>query len=341
MATSTQFNPTAALDAKLKAMGASRTVYALVSDEVRSAKAALNADPDFPAQFEEAWTGKQDAYHREFFDTWVKWSAPLVDFDRTNFPHFYPTSGASEPLRQLIFEFAVKGGETIHVFEGEYEGYKAYAEAAHLKVVVHKREDWKLVQQESSLVDDETGMFCISQPSAIDGNVWNDFNAFVETLGAQSIIVDVTYVGAVHQRLPAPFEKFNLNAPSIRNIVFSLSKPFGAYYDRIGGVWCRQESEGLFGNTWFKNLTSIALGTRLMKAYGVFHMPHTYAVTQAMARNEIELKLGFNLTQSDVYILAYGKAFNTEMCRYLSRDGKSVRVCLTPEMANIIGKGDQ
>ena len=47
---------------------------------------------------------------------------------------------------------------------------------------------------------------------------------------------------------------------------FAANRSFGVYYDRIGGIWMRQEDQGLFGNKWFKNLTSLALGTTLLKS---------------------------------------------------------------------------
>jgi histidinol-phosphate/aromatic aminotransferase/cobyric acid decarboxylase-like protein len=297
-------------------------------------------------QFREAWTGKQDAYHREFFDIWHKWSSRVVDLDRANYPFYYPTAGASEPLRHIIFDHAAKGGTAIHVFEGEYEGYKAMGEAAGLHVIEHKREDFAGLDGPRYYGDfrnnQKTELFFISQPSAIDGNVWNDFNEFVATMPANSVIADITYVGAVPET--SIKEKFNLNAKSIRNVVFSLSKPFGCYYDRIGGIFSREEDIGLFGNKWFKNLSSLSIGTELMKRHDVFFFPHHYQPEQNLLCRNASKNLGYKFVPSDVFILVTAETDDdSEMANYLRRAGR-LRVCVTAGIAecikNIARRGD-
>ena len=340
MSTATQYNPQVDLNKQLLDIGLSKTVYALVTPETEAIKAKVFGDAgtvdreEYLSQFREAWTGKQDAYHEEFFSKWQDWSAPVVDLDRVNFPFYYPTAGASEPLRQIIFDVAANSTfhrpTFVHVFKGEYEGYKAMAEAAGLHVIEHDRADWREVGGRVSATG-ERGLFFISQPSAIDGNVWEHFNDFVKTVPHNSLVADVTYVGAVPQK--AIKERFNLNTPSIRNVVFSLSKPFGCYYDRIGGVFSREEDLGLFGNKWFKNLTSLRIGTKLMETYGVFRYPEFYVVEQNFLIRNAQSKLGLNFNASDVFILATGESDeSTPLTDYLRRAGK-LRVCLTPGMA--------
>lgn len=361
MATSTQYNPNAALNATLAKCGASKTVYALVTPETETAKTALmgsghgagmDADrAEYLSMFRGAWTNKQDALHEEYFDTWVEWSDPVVDFDRSLFPFYYPTAGASEALRHLIFDFSQRTKRTmlpplIHVFRGEYEGYKAMAEAAAVEIMEWDRADWRLLVERLNYGNmGSSHMVFLSQPSAIDGNIWGDCNEFLKSITMQCVVMDVTYVGAV----PYVAKRFELWHPCIRNVVFSLSKPFGCYYDRIGGVWCRQEDAGLFGNKWFKNLTSLALGTALMKANSVFALPRRYQKVQERAAEDIGSDLGIVLETSDVYILATAKVdeainpltalHDPAMIAYLRRpaaDGP-VRVCLTPLMSIDLG----
>ena len=342
MSTNTQYNPNAELNARLLAAGASKTVYALITPETESVKERVlgsnmgygfkdNNRRQYLQQFRDAWTGKQDHYHEDFFQTWIEWSKPVIDFNPALFPYYYPTAGASEALRHLIYDFAIKGGKTIHVFEGEYEGYKAMAEAARLAVVEHPRSIIPSVGSQFFY----DGIFIISQPSAIDGNVWQDFNQFIQQMPDHSVIVDLTYVGAVP---PAAIkQKFDITDSSIRNVVFSLSKPFGTYYDRIGGVFSREEDLGLFGNRWFKNLTSLAIGTALMKQFKVFDFPEFYGTTQTNALAEVSEKLNLtNCQPCDVFILASGGQTDTNLSDYLSRAGK-LRLCLTPKMAEMIG----
>lgn len=339
MATSTQYNPSQELNKVLLSAGASKTVYALVTPETEKAKIDLYDSVDYLEMFHEAWTAKQDAAHVEFFDTWAAWSAPAVNLDRAKFPFYYPTAGASEPLRHLIYAQAnvrtKYGKPTIHVFEGEYEGYKAMAEATGMAVVEHKRDEWRDVRlaeedEDNRFLLDEDDLFFISQPSAIDGNVWPHFNEFLSRMPEGTVVADLTYVGAT-----APLaEKIDVDQPSVKNVVFSLSKPFGAYYDRVGGVFCREEDPGLFGNKWFKNLTSLALGVGLMQKTTVWGMSQRYRPFQASALLKVSKALGIPLKLSDVYILATGDGDvpDTEMTKYLTRGGH-VRVCLTPAIA--------
>ena len=133
MATTTQYNPNVALNARLNQAGGSKTIYALVTPDTEATKAAIlgnatktgsdSARAAHLEQFRDAWTSKQDKCHETFFDTWHEWSAPLVDLDRDQFPFAYPTAGASEPLRHLIYAYgnvSRKEGfvPRIHIFIG-------------------------------------------------------------------------------------------------------------------------------------------------------------------------------------------------------------------------------
>lgn len=342
----TQYNPNHELNARLVAAGGSKTVYALVTPETEAVKDSLfNERAEYFEMFRDAWTTKQDAYHREFFDLWHEWSKPVVDLDRGVFPHFYPTNGASEALRHLIYDFASKctrgDNPLIHVFEGEYEGYKAMAEAAGVAVMEWARGDWRaLVDRLNAGNCGWSHLVFISQPSAIDGMVWGDFNEFVRSIKMpNSVVVDLTYVGAVPE--DAIGERFGMNVPSIKSVVFSLSKPFGVYYDRVGGVFTREEDAGLYGNIWFKNLTSLRLGSLLLKQFDVFYMPHAYRETQQAAVDKVAHELGITLCPADVYILARGdgiSAADAALVDYLRRPASGpMRVCLTPAMAKMIG----
>lgn len=343
MATSTQYNPSADLNATLLRSGASKTVYALVSPQTEEAKQAVFSDAGYLEMFRGAWTGKQDALHKSFFDTWVDWSAPVVKFNPQDFPFYYPTAGASEALRHIIYAFALKhtgkmSSPLLHIFQGEYEGYKAMAEATGMQVMEWKRNEWpQLVERLNQGDQGWKHLVCISQPSAIDGNVWEPLNELLNSITMPDcVVMDVTYVGAI----PNIDTRIDLTPKAIRNVVFSLSKPFGCYYDRIGGVWCREEDAGLFGNKWFKNLTSLALGVTLMQRNDVFAIPRRYSNLQSGAAKKIGSELGFELVPSHVYILATAsaQADDSAMAAYLRRpaDGP-VRVCLTPLMAELLG----
>jgi hypothetical protein len=149
-------------------------------------------------------------------------------------------------------------------------------------------------------------------------------------------MLDVTYVGCVGR-------EFNVNAThsNIPAVFFSLSKPCGAYYHRIGGMLSKEEYPGLFGNKWFKNLLALNIGTEMMKTNGVQELPRKYSAVQQQALAQTNKELGLNLSASDVYLLGTTPPSNapSDLERYLTRgsDGEElVRVCLTPTMSSII-----
>jgi hypothetical protein len=127
-------------------------------------------------------------------------------------------------------------------------------------------------------------------------------------------------------------------------VAFSLSKPFGVYYDRIGGILCRDSMPSLFGNQWFKNLTSLQLGTALLELHDVFDLPRRYRTVQREAAAQIGRRLGLTLSPSDVCVLAQADPQATrdpELAAFLRRPAgdptASLRLCLTPAMAEMIG----
>jgi hypothetical protein len=356
MSIDTQFNPQAEHDRRLIAAGASKTVYALVTPEMEATKAAIFGKIGLTSrdlawalylqQFREAWNGKQLELHQIFFETWLKWSAPMIECDPGAFPFRYPTAGASEALYHLIADYGnqarVHGFQpSVHIFYGDYEGYKAYAEACGVRIVHHARKDWRSAAD--AVAEHELTFF--SQPSAIDGDIWPDANAFLLRLAGRSerarAVVDFTYVGATAH---PPAERFAAGLPSVKAFVLSLSKPFGAYYDRIGGVFCRTEDLGLFGNQWFKNLTSLQLGVRLMTDFDVFAMALRYGELQKAVTDKVGDALGLSLRPSDVFILASadpGNASDPVLAAYLRRPQHDPtarpRLCLTPAMAGAVG----
>jgi hypothetical protein len=343
------------LDLRVKRAGASKTVYALVTPETEAAKHFIFgnaiAEPDAARrhhleQFRDAWTGKQFASHDAFIERWMAWAEPVIAINAANFPWRYPTAGASEALFHVIAAYGNRArGERfdpeVHVFAGEYEGYKAYAEACGIAVIEHPRADWQSVGR---TIPADT-LFCLSQPSAIDGNVWSHANDFLALLAANAdkprVLLDVTYVGAIAAQPPVRFEA---NSPAVQAVVFSLSKPFGVYYDRIGGILCREAMPSLFGNQWFKNLTSLQLGTALLECHDVFDLPRRYQDVQREAAKQIGQRLGLTLSPSDVGVLAQADTLATTdqaLVAFLRRPAGDLtaplRLCLTPTMADLIG----
>jgi hypothetical protein len=335
--------------------GASGTVYALtvpeshkaIQDVVDGAAAASGFDgsgdrQEWLSAFEEAWTSKQDAEHETFFDVWTAWSRPVVSFDREAFPNRYPTAGASEAIFKLMSAECAKAAHDgrqafVHVFEGEYEGFRQYATAHGMEVRTHPRSEWRDLTIDPS----EAGQFWISQPSAIDGMVWDDFDAFCANMAKSSpsieIVPDLSYVGAV-----ARDYAFCVDHPNVDSFVVSCSKPFGGYYHRCGGAFSRTEKKGLFANVWFKNLTSLRWGVRMLRTNGVFDLPRRYREAQETAAETIGRRLAIDgLRAADVMVMAVapvredlGPVIGT-LVRGCDKEAL-VRICVTPTMASIV-----
>lgn len=334
----------AAAEAKsaLLAAGASGTIYSLVMPESEAALLALAGDREaLLDRYREPWTQKQDAMHQAYFDTWIEWAAPIVRFDPAAFPFRYPTAGASEGIFKLMAEYLARSGRpSVHIFDGEYEGFPAYADALDIRCVRHDRSDWSAAVQ----AIDRGAQFWISQPSAIDGAVWSDFDAFAAILADQrpdvALIPDLTYVGSVAREFEVALGHSNIPA-----FVISHSKPFGGYYHRVGGVFSRSERPSLFGNKWFKNLLSLAWGTEMMRRHGVFDLPRKYRPVQEEAARTVAAALGIEgLEPADVSIMATADPAQarSDALRTVLRGSAServVRLCLTPAMTGLIDLG--
>ena len=332
----------------LLAAGASGTIYSLVMPESEAVLAevmdggAAGREAGLLEHYREAWTQKQDALHEGYFERWVAWSAPVVKFDAGAFPHRYPTAGASEGIFKLMAEYAARARSegfepSIHIFEGEYEGFPAYAASLGLRLVRHARSDWESVAAQV----DHNGQFWISQPSAIDGTVWPHFSAFASGLAESrpdiALVPDLTYVGNVARA----FEVL-VDLPNVAHFVFSHSKPFGGYYHRVGGVFSREECPSLFGNKWFKNLLSLAWGSAMMDHFGVHELPQRYAKVQAEAVQRIGHCLRIeDLAPAEVNLLATAPtgAQDSPLIQALYRgcaEERVIRLCATPSMAALI-----
>lgn len=313
----------------------SKTVYSLIWPETKFVINDLaNAFPH--DLYEEPYLKKQDHLHVEFFDTWKNWSKPHVNMPV--FDYFYPTNGSSEAIRDSIQYFAVHHPHsTLHVFEGEYEGYEAIASTVNVNVQKHDRDNWEKTFNTLKPGD----RFYISQPSSIDGNVWVDFNDWISTMAQHypeiDIWVDLCYVGCVtHNKYFV-----DLNYDNVAGVFFSLSKIFGVYYHRIGGVFSKAPMPGLWGNAWFKNIFSIELGKTLMKKYpaNFLSSKYTYVGWRAKLLLDLMTDYSINITKSDVILLANwnyadGDKFAEQFQRVKSK--RIARVCLTPGLDKLV-----
>lgn len=295
-----------------------KTVYSYYYPETRVIVGRLWRDEPHRL-YDKAWEKKTETSHLPFLDAWKRWSG----VDVADFPYGYPTNGASEAIKDLIS--LMPSGARLHVVEGEYEGYARIAECHGIEVVVHRRDVVESIMRGRFGPGD---LFFVSNPSGLDGEYWDDFDAFAESLQfyhpTVGIVLDVSYVGTVQRHRPLRASRH----PNVRAVVFSLSKPFGVYYHRIGGCFSRQEVGTLYGNRWFKNHFSIELGRLLMEAYAVEALPKKYAAGQ-QAIIEKALQAGLlpaETIPSNVVLLARSPVGPAEF----QRAPGHFRYCLTP-----------
>ncbi len=309
-----------------------KTVYGLYYPETRAIVDALWASRPHH-WYERNYEKRQDPMHGPFLDRWRAWSAGAGVVLGDAFPHAYPTSGASEGIHALIARIGSSTSSPrprIHVFDGEYEGYRHIAAAMQLEVCAHHRDRYGETLSSARPGD---WMF-VSEPSAIDGCSWAGFSRFVGWAEERSLqlAVDLSYVGAIPER-----RELDLRAPNVAVVWFSLSKPFGVYYHRIGGWLSREPMASLHGNLWFKNLFSIHLGEALMAAHGPLELPRKYRPLQrrTLSRAIEAGVIDAGATASDVVVLAHAKVGPGHE---FERAGGTARWCLTGAIDALIAE---
>ena len=303
--------------------GVTKTVYGIYYPETRRIVDELWASRPHE-WYERNYTGRQDPMHRPCLDRWRAWVTEAGVELGNRYPHEYPTAGASEAIHALLAQHLAAGGRRIHVLEGEYEGYFHVATALGLEVIKHPRSGIGKVTPGDQL--------WISQPSAIDGNVWSGFDALCDSLPAGvQVVVDLTYIGAV-----ADLPKTLLDREPVTAVLWSLSKPFGVYYHRVGGLVSRAEVPALRGHHWFKNLFSMNLGERLMAAHPARDLPSRYRATQrdAIEQAKKQGELPASARPSDVVMLAHAPLEGGAFAEF--RRAEALRFCMSPTMDRMI-----
>jgi hypothetical protein len=168
--------------------------------------------------------------------------------------------------------------------------------------------------------------------------LWADFGDFLAQLEAElpdaRVAVDLTYVGTVAR----PYE-LAVGSPLVDTLFFSLSKVFGVYYHRVGGVLSRRPMPGIVGTRWFKNSFSLELGSELLAGLPPRAIPGRYAARQREATDAVRAALGVPLVPSDVVLLAH-HAWRDALPAAVAplRRGAAVRYCLTPSLDRLLAE---
>jgi len=316
-----------------------KTVYSVLYPEVSDYIKQIYQQPEIYNLHEDSYldgSKHEENHFREAYLHWVHQGASGLH----GYKHFYPTAGSSEAIREVLSNVSTgrygadneKG--VIHVFKGEYEGFTALSD----KVIYHDRNDWSSLIGNSVDAFHPNDLFVLSEPSSIDGNCWHKFEAFIKFCEKQkiSVAVDLAYIGALTTHTSVA-----LGSPWIKYVFISLSKCFGTYFRRIGGVFSRDPIPGLIGNQWFKNLDSLYIGRKLMEKFSLHELPMKYANVQFIA---VELALGeeqaFKTDCADVFMLANSyNATAAGLSDCIRTDNDIARICLTPAITKLL-KGE-
>jgi hypothetical protein len=317
-------------------LGVSRPVFDCKWPETRAVVEELWASRPHHL-YDRPYDGLQDDLGERFLASWRAWAEPVVTIPRA-LSFGYATMGSTEAIRETLALHAMQRDAasedgrkpTIHIFDGEYEGYSGQFEGYGGAVVRHDRAAYAESMANSVKAGDS---FYVSQPSAIDGNVWPGFDAFIAHVERHfpgvGVFADLSYVGAVGREYAV-----NVDSPVIRAVFVSLSKPLGVYYHRVGGVFSRDALPGLYGNRWFKTSFGLALGMTLCERFGVREIAQRYSALQGQETARIAKEAKIQLSPSDAVLLAHGPAGQEGMPADIAalRRGRTVRLCLTPSL---------
>ena len=297
-----------------------------VEDDLMAGWIGENVSPAVGAAVRDGASGTADELHIPVLDRVGEIHSPYVAGLDT-FSWRYPTAGSSEGLFHLLVKLRQTGTRTIHVLDGEYEGYGAWAGHLGMAVEVIAIDEWRTV------APDAAACWFISNPSARDGCLLP--RGLMEELAGRGhrLIVDFAYLGATDPSLVM----FDASDPAIEAVVLSLSKPYGLFRWRVGYLWSRTEIQTLYANKWFKDVGRHLLGLKVLEEIGPAALWSRYVDRQREIVEQLARDHGAPIRASDALILAYMAASELDGLSNEARSlftqylrGPNVRLCLTP-----------
>ena len=242
-------------------------------------------------------------------------------------PEKWFTAGSSEAIFHLMN--GLLPAEQLYQFDGEYQGFRAYADAVGRPMIT--------VEDMDDLMHSMPGVVWLSNPQSKNGMIMQP--EMIKEIGTRHrIVMDLAYMGMTKKPL-----NVDLTNPAIMAVVGSLSKPFGLYYYRIGFCYSRWNIPSLYGTKWFKNALSIKLAEAVLeeattKKWGAFK--DKYFKLQGAAVKDVNGLfgitdrggLGKDAKPSDVWLLAYAplRDTNPQDLAPFKRGNQNYRFCLTP-----------
>ncbi len=280
--------------------GASKIIYSIPYNETKEITERVWRTTPFEELFGDPHLAKQDPEHNRFVNAYREWAKPVLQ-GLDEFAYAHPAAGSAEAIKDTLSVLHGNNPQArLHMFDGDYEGVVAYASAMNFQVIKHARTEAGIRDIAKQIKPGD--VWYISEPSALDGNIWSGYDSFMKTTQDLDlkVLVDTAYVGTI-----ARDYKIRVDYPHIAGVFFSLSKPFGVYYQRIGGVFVKSPNKLLQGNVWTKNLIGLRVGEALMKAHDVFDIARTYRWAQTAAIQEFNKLTGIGILPSDVITVGY------------------------------------
>ena len=266
--------------------------------------------------------GALDAFHEPIIERVLGFYRADVP-GLADFPHRYPTSGSEEGIREVMSALSEQGVRSIYVLRGDYEGYRAVAEQRGIRALE--------VDRTTDPRELAAGIFFLSNPSAIDGNIVPNERILALAEAGHRIFYDLAYLGSTRPHT------FDLSHPSIFAAVISFSKSYGLFYDRIGFTLARHPVASLVGNKWFKGIFGLMIADAVVRTLAPGQLFATYRPVQESILGEIRQATGLSLRPSDAFLLAHLPAAAAAALDAPERDliarfrrGDDYRFCLTP-----------
>lgn len=235
------------------------TVYGILHPETRSFLGRVDKKYDWQKLIDFTPGRVQDKIQRRYLSLARAWCTSLQVVLGEGFPIAHFTAGANEAIKNLL---CAPFCRVLHVFDGEYEGARAEAEARGAEVVVHR---WDDLEEVVTSFYGPNHMFYISAPSAIDGEYQSELPSLLERMQEThpevKFVIDIVYTALVKKTELLDVSEYG----NVEAVTFSLSKAYGAYYERIGGVFLRHKHDTFGGVDWFKNTRSIVIGMELLE----------------------------------------------------------------------------
>lgn len=245
--------------------------------------------------------------------------APGLD-DAAARPWRYPLHGSASGIGLLLghLKHRLHLGE-IRVLAGDYEGYAAQAASYGLACRAGTLEEMLATSGDT---------WFVSNPSARDGVALDDA-VVAEAARRHRLVLDVAYLGlAGRHPVAVPEDTWA--------VLWSLSKPWGLFWKRVGALACAEEVPGAYSTRWFKDPERLAAALAVVSRHDAAAMSERYRFAQHAALEALA-QLGVQARASDTLLLVLAERDGTdpalwaELAHAERVPGSGVsRVCVTP-----------